>query len=433
MPLFASPRRRLSALPPTDLPAPGAGGGVRRLVVANLAVLAVAACFVLVYRFAAALFILFVGIALGMAVKPGVDWLRRRGVPRWAGALAVYLALGAAAAGVLLLAVPVIAEQIGNLIARGPHQVQEVRHQLLSSSSRTLRRIAAYLPATLGERPGAAAPTILDVGELLTYASAVGRNVFIVAAVLLLGFYWTLEGDRRVRELVFFAPLERRRAIRAFVVEVERKVGAYLRGQAFVCVVIGALAFILYRLIGVPYAPILGLIYAIGEAVPVLGPIVGTAAAALVALSVTPALVLWVLAVAAVLQLIENYVLIPRVMDRTVGVNPLVTLLAISAFGSVLGIAGAVLAIPLAATVQLLVDRFLLGARAQQQPAPAGRDRLSVVRYEVQELTLDVRKLLRLRDGGAAPTERVEDAVEGIAADLDRLLADIQPGGEPPR
>jgi predicted PurR-regulated permease PerM len=396
--------------------------GVRRLVLANLAVLGVAAFFLLVYRFAAALFILFVGVALGMAVKPGVQWLRRRGVPRWAGALAIYLFLGAAAAGVLFLAVPVIAEQVGALLVRGPHELAEVRAQLLSSSSRTLRRLAAYLPATLAARRAEGGPAVLEVGTLASYVATAGRNVFTVAAVLLLGFYWTLEGERRVRELLFFAPLDRRRALALFITDVERKVGAYIRGQSFVCAVIGVLAFVIYSLLGLPYASTLGLIYAIGEAVPVLGPIVGTAAAALVALSVSPALVLWVLGAAAFLQLTENYLLIPRVMDRTVGVNPLVTLLAISAFGQVLGVAGAVLAIPLAAVVQLLLDRFLLGEAAREPPAPAGRDRVSLLRYEVHELTSDVRKLHRLRESRGA-TERLEDAVEGIAVDLDHVLA----------
>lgn len=427
MPRFASSTQE-SFDPPVRPEPPG--WDVRRLVLANLAVLSVAGCFLLVYRFAAALFILFVGIALGMAVKPGVDWLRRRGVPRWLGALLIYLALAAAAAGVLLLAVPVVAEQIGTLLARGPHQMDELRQQLLSSSSRTLRRIGRYLPAALGTKAVAGETRVLEVGALVTYAGVVGRNVFTVAAVLLLGFYWTLEGDRRVRALAFFAPLERRRALLSFIVDVEGKVGAYIRGQSFVCLVIGVLAFTMYRVIGLPYASTLGLVYAIGEAVPVLGPIIGTAAAALVALSVSPPLVLWVLVAAAALQLIENYALIPRVMDRTVGVNPLVTLLAISAFGSVLGVAGAVLAIPLAAVVQLLLDRFLLGAPAREHPAPAGRGRASVVRYEVQELALDVRKLFRGRSGTPGPTERLEDAVEGIAADLDRLLAehDERPG-----
>jgi len=393
---------------------------VRRLVQANLAVLALAACFLLVYRFATALFILFVGIALGMAVKPGVEALRRRGVPRRLGAVGVYLALAAAAGGVLLLAVPVVAEQAGAPITRAPHELEGLRRQMLSSASRTLQRLADYLPAG---REGA----VVEVGALAGYATALGRNLLTVAAVLVIGFYWTLEGDRRIRGLLLLAPLDRRRAIRAFIGEVEDKVGAYLRGQSLVCAVVGLLAFALYRLIGLPYASTLGLVYAVGEAVPVLGPIVGTGAAALVALSVSPALVLWVLAAAVSLQLLENYVLLPRVMDRTVGTSPLVTLLAISAFGQVLGIAGAVLAIPLAAVAQLLLDRFLLGARAAGAPAPTGRDRVSALRYEVQELTFDVRKLLRSRHG-RRDRERLEDAVEGIAADLDRVLAHAEHG-----
>src|SRR5689334_547716 len=81
----------------------------RRILLANLVVLAVVACFALLFRFAAALFILFVGVALGMAVKPGVEWLRRRGWPRWAGALAIYACLGCACAGVLTLVIPIVA------------------------------------------------------------------------------------------------------------------------------------------------------------------------------------------------------------------------------------------------------------------------------------------------------------------------------------
>lgn len=404
-------------------PPPSASWSVRRLVAANLVVLGVAACFALVYRFAAALFILFVGVALGMAVKPGVEALRRRGVPRWLGGLAIFAAIGAAATGVLVLAVPVVAEQIGALVARGPAHVEQIRQQLAASSSRTLQRLAAYLPAALaGQGAAAGAPEVLQVGALAATAGAIGRNVLTVAAVLLLAFYWTLEGDRRVRELLFLAPLDRRRGVRVFLSEVEGKVGAYLRGQALVCAVIGALAFASYRLLGLPYASTLGLVYAVGEAVPVVGPLVGTAAAALVALSVQPSLVLWVLLVAVGLQLVENYLLVPRVMDRTVGINPFVTLLAVAAFGQVLGVAGAVLAIPLAAVVQLLLDRFLLGAAAQERAPPPGRDRLAAIRYEAQELTADVRKLVRQR-GARGAVERIEDALEGIASDLDRTLA----------
>jgi predicted PurR-regulated permease PerM len=383
---------------------------------ANLVVLGVAACFLLLYRFAAALFILFAGVAVGMAVKPGVEALRRRGVPRWAGALAIYAALGAAVAGVVALAVPVVVDEGSRLLARAPRQAAELHAQLASSHSRTLQRLAESLP-----RPGGGAAS-LDAAAIADTGAAIVRNGLTLAAVLLLGFYWTLEGDRRLRALGLFVPLERRRSARAFLDDVERSVGAYLRGQSLVCLIIGLMAAVFYTAIGLPHAIMLGLVYAIGEAVPVLGPIVGTATAAVVALSVAPSLVAWVLAGAVFLQLCENYVLIPRIMDRVVGVNPLVTLLAVTGFGSVLGVAGGVLAIPMAAIVQLILRRSLLDAAGEGHP-PEGRDRLSVVRYDVRELARDLRKRGRGRARRAVAVERLEDALEGIALDLDHLLA----------
>jgi len=396
----------------------------RRILIANLVVLGVATCFALLYRFAAALFILFAGVALGMAVKPGVERLRKRGLPRWAGALAIYTALAAAMTAVLVTAVPVVLDQVGDLIARAPRQLVGLRDQLLSSESRTLQRIAVYLPPTglTGESVGPAA----DAATVARYGAALARGVLTISAVLLLGFYWTLEGERRTRTLLLFAPLERRRAALSFVGEVEHTVGGYLRGQSLVCLIVGGLAFVLYRALGLPHPVMLGLVYAIGEAVPVVGPIAGTAVAAIAALAVHPARVIWVGAVAVGVQLIENYLLVPRIMVRAVGVNPLVTLLAITAFGSVLGIAGAVLAIPMAAIVQLVLYRSLLDVEAQRREPPPGRDRLSVVRYGARELVRDMRKRARRREQEprAPDVERLEDAVEGIAVDLEQVVGE---------
>jgi predicted PurR-regulated permease PerM len=394
-------------------------GEARRFLQANLVVLGVAACFALIYRFANALFIMFVGVAIGMAVKPGVEWLRRRRVPRVLGAVAIYVALGCGFAGATLLVTPAITEGMSTLVVTGPKQLEKLRARMAASESPTLRRLAAA-------RLAPASPSKLEASTVVSYGGAVGRNVAAVLAVLLLGFYWTLEGDRRVRVLALLAPFERRRALHAFIGEVERTVGAYLRGQSLLCLIVGLMAFGIYRIMGLPHATALGLLYAIGEAVPVVGPIIGTVAAAIVALSIKPALVLWVAVAASAIQLFENYALVPRMMGRMVGVSPLVTLLAIAAFGSTLGIAGAVLAIPIAAIVQLLLYRFLLSSEARASDPPVGRGPVSVVRYEIHELTRDIRKRLALHED-EVPAERIEDAIEGIAYDLDRLLAEREP------
>ena len=117
-----------------------------------------------------------------------------------------------------------------------------------------------------------------------------------------------------------------------------------------------------YLIIGLPHALVLAIVAGVLEAVPVFGPVLGAIAPMLVALSVDPAQMVWVLLAAVVIQQSENYLLVPRIMDRSVGVNAVVTLLAIAGFSALEGLAGAVLAIPMAAIIQLLLDRYVLGA-----------------------------------------------------------------------
>src|SRR6185295_15662221 len=136
--------------------------------------------------------------------------------------LAIYAALGCICAGVLMLVVPLVADRTAALVARVPHHFERLRAELLASESHTLQRIAWYLPAAMGKT---GAPSI-DVRSVIETGGTLGRNLFTVVAVLLLGYYWTLEGERRMRALVLFAPFDRRRSIRAFITEVERTVGA---------------------------------------------------------------------------------------------------------------------------------------------------------------------------------------------------------------
>ena len=106
-------------------------------------------------------------------------------------------------------------------------------------------------------------------------------------------------------------------------------------------------------------------------------------------------------------------------MDKSVGVHPLVTLLAIAAFGSVFGLAGAVVAIPLAAVIQVVLNRYLLGPAASATQQPCGRGALSVLHYDAQQLLRDI----RLRDKAETPSEKIhqlEESIEAIARDLRR-------------
>jgi hypothetical protein len=147
--------------------------------------------------------------------------------------------------------------------------------------------------------------------------------------------------------------------------------------------------------------------------------------AGLVALSLDPVLALWVVAATVVIQVAENYLLVPRIMDRSVGVNPIVTILAITAFGAAMGVVGALLAIPIAALAQLLLRRHFLAFDNRLPEAPTGRDELSVLRYEAQHLARDIRQQIRHgEEGPVGDADPIEDELEAMVVDFDRLLAD---------
>jgi predicted PurR-regulated permease PerM len=215
----------------------------------------------------------------------------------------------------------------------------------------------------------------------------------------------------------------------------ETKVGYYLAGQGILCLVIGILALVAYSLIGLPNALVLALVAGVLEAVPMVGPLLGAVPAALVALSIAPDKLVWVIVATLVTHQLENYVLAPRIMNKAVGVNPFVSLLAFLVFGSLFGLLGVLMATPMAAILQLLLDRFVFHTGMTESEASPGRDYASRLRYEVQTLAQNLRKQARLKKGGSdlkvKQIDQVMDEIEAITTDLDVLLAKAAPSGAP--
>jgi hypothetical protein len=207
----------------------------------------------------------------------------------------------------------------------------------------------------------------------------------------------------------------------------ETKVSFYIAGQGVLCLFIGSMALVSYLLIGLPNALVLALVAGVLEAVPMIGPFLGAIPAAVIALSIAPSKLIWVIVATVVIQQIENSFLVPRVMRKAVGVNPFVSLLAFFAFSSLLGLPGALMAIPMAAIIQLLLDRFVFHPGTIEAEVSTGRDYASRLRYEAQDLAQDLRKQARLKKGGSdlrvKQTDQVMDEIEAITTDLDSLLA----------
>lgn len=411
----------------------------RAVAAATLVVLAVGLIFYLLFLFYKVVFIFFVAVALCVALAPVTNRLVNRGVPRVLSLLIVNLALVALVIGFFWATAPLLVEQADTITQQLPAYYQGARDWLAASESSVLRALSRTLPPDIGagaiesevapdaEIALSAGATLLNAVNSLSYA------LFIFIITVLLQFAWAREGAFISRRALLLVPRARRGALSNFWREVEQKIGHYFRGQAILCVVVGVVSALAFLAIGVPNALLLGLFMGVFEAVPVLGPILGAVPAVLITLATEPSLLLLVVFALFAIQTLEAHLLVPRVMDEAVGVNAVVTILAITAFGLLFGVVGAILAIPLAATLQIVLDRLLFkvakedDASAALLPVDLARNEASRLRLEVQDLIGDVRKQVRDTDVAVEPEiERVEDLLESIAMDLDGLLTQAE-------
>ena len=293
--------------------------------------------------------------------------------------------------------------------------------------------LSAILPENLSflDPMQTSAQDVLESAEqVLAYVATAGSGFFTALVLLLLAYYWTLDGPRIIRSLLLLAPLNQRESIGELIATMEAKVGAYMAGQGVLILVVGGMSLFAYWLIGLPYLLVLALVAGLMEAVPLIGPLIGAIPALLVALTLGPDKLIWVIVATVIIQQLENNFLVPRIMRRAVGVNPFVTLLALFAFSSLLGVAGALMAIPLAAIIQLLLDHFVFKPGTEPEMVN-GRGYASRLRYETQELARDLRQQTRSLPAGSAEQvqqiEQVMDQLEAIATDLDGLLASASP------
>jgi predicted PurR-regulated permease PerM len=410
----------------------------RRVVWATLVLVFVALGFWLLYRFNQVVFILLIAIMLGTVIRPVVTWLNRRGLPRMAGVILVFLLLLALFISFLLLLFPLIVTQGTTIAATVPGYYQSLREGMVNYPNQWIVSLSAFLPATL---PGLTSiqPTgqfsLASAEQAWRYVVSAANVIFGAIVLLLLALHWTLEGPRTIHSLLSLVPNRQRDSIGEMISAMEDKVGFYIAGKAVLCLVIGIMALVAYLLIGLPNVLVLALLAGVMEAVPLIGPLVGAIPAALVALSIGPATLVWVILATLVIHQTENYLLAPRVMRKAVGVNPFVSLLAFFAFGSLLGLGGLLMAIPMAAIIQLLLDRFVFHKETSESEDSPGRDLASRLRYEAQELAQDLQKQARLKKGGSAQRvkqmDQVLDEIETITTDLDALLAQVHTSGAP--
>jgi predicted PurR-regulated permease PerM len=363
----------------------------------------------------------FLGLLVATALRPVMSRLREGRLPSFVAASAAILLLIGLVLGALVLIVPLIARQADALSEALPTLYESARHWLVNSNLRIFRQIG-YRLETTPTQPGAA-PAELDAQALATL-STVGYLLFVTISTFVFAYYWLLYRERSLRGLLLLLPMERRAGAEAVWLQIEERIGAFLRGQLILALITAGLSLIGYWVAGVPFAVLLAVIAGVLELVPFIGPFIATGVAVVVAFSEGPDAAIAALVVGIIVQQIENNFLAPRVMDETVGISPVVTLLAFVGFAALFGPAGALLAIPLAATLQVLFAAWMERRDTSEEVVPAGRSRADRLRYAVREMASDIAGRLRDKEETARPeADQQEEELERIMLDLDGLLA----------
>ena len=301
--------------------------------------------------------LVLIGLALFIAVglDPVVGWLVRHRVPRWAAVVTVIACTLAVIAAFLAAAIPPLTAQATALAHEIPHYL----HALQNRNSQLGKLNARYhiqqrLSKLVTSRGGSLAGGVLGAGALVLGAASA------ILTVLVLSIYF-LAGLPRIKLFAYqLVPHSRRPRVILIGDEIQAKVGGYVLGNFITSVIAGVGTFFWLLAFGVPYPILLGMFVALLDLIPVIGSTIGGAVVTLVALTVSLPVAIATLAFYIGYRLAEDYFIVPRIMGRTVQVPAIVSLIAVLIGGVLLGIVGALVAIPVAAAIQLLLREITI-------------------------------------------------------------------------
>jgi predicted PurR-regulated permease PerM len=283
-----------------------------------------------------------------------------RRLPRWVAILALYLVVLCAIAALVTAILPPLVAQARDFGARLPDMVDRGQQFLMDRGlldhKLTWQEALQRAPTSVAGVGGDAVTTVF--GAL---AGVAGGLVGLVT-ILILTFYMLVESQSLFTGFMRLFPRRERARLTAVSREITIKVSAWLGGQLLLGLVIGTTATIGLWLLGIPFFFVLGLVAGIGELIPMVGPILSAIPAVLVALSVSPGKALAVAIFFLLQQQFENHVLVPKVMSKQVGVSAVTVLVALLVGGSLLGIVGALLAVPTAAMLQVILEELTADA-----------------------------------------------------------------------
>ncbi|HEY2354841.1 MAG TPA: AI-2E family transporter [Gaiellaceae bacterium] len=342
-------------------------GTARRAAIATIVVISIVLVALALWKLRVLIALMFIGFVIASAMRPSVDWLYRRArVPRTLGVLLHYVLFFAAVGLFLYLVVPIAITQVHNAIGPVPTDPAKLHHA--ATHSHGLRHaILSAIDKRLRQLPSGA-------GLLHPAIDATKTAFEVLVGILLMfavGAYWIFERDSAIALIQSVVPRHHRRVTRDTWVLIDMKLGAFMRGEFLLVVIVATLLSLAFWLDNEPYWLLVGVFAGVVELVPIVGPIGAGVLAVGVGLTAG-----WGVAIGAgiavlILRQLEDYIIAPRVMGHAVGLSPLVVLVSVIGIGYLLGWLYVLIAIPIAAIASTLIDVVVHGSDPAEQDPPA--------------------------------------------------------------
>lgn len=293
-----------------------------------------------VYLILDIILLLFLSFILVSALAPAVEKLTKWKIPKPLAILAIFLLIIAVLSSLIAVGLTPLINQTSNLAQRLADTVTSLLQANFVDQSIIRQEFA-------------------DISRrIVSFILGLFENLIAFATVLVLTFYLLLERERIEDFAVSFSP-SRQEQIKNLIGKIEEKLGAWLRGQIVLSVFVGVLYYVGLIVLGIEYALPLAILGALLEIVPIIGPIIAAVPAVLIGLTVSPLLAALVAGLYLAIQQIESHIVVPQVMRRAVGLNPILVILAVTVGVRLLGIGGALLAVPIAVVIQVVLQENL--------------------------------------------------------------------------
>ena len=306
----------------------------------------------LLYYLRSVLVTLFLGVILMAALSPLVDRLQKWRIPRFLGLILVYVVILAIISFAIGALIPPLIEQTQTLISRFPSYLESL--QWMGINKELIYSQLSQMTEKL---------SIISGGVIKTFVSFF-HNLVNIVVLMVISFYLVLERKNLDKYLLHFFGENAEKIGTRIVDKIEKRLGGWVRAELLLMLIIGLLSYIGLRLLGIDYALPLAILAGLLEIIPGIGPFISAIPAVLLGLLISPLMGLAVAALYFLIQQLENNLIVPQVMARECGLNPLITIIALISGFNLAGIVGAILAVPVVLLIETIFtevaasDRF---------------------------------------------------------------------------